>query len=245
MNKRILISITLIISLFSLHAQSLKLMTEQNAPFSFTKAGNPEGIAIDLLEEMLKEAGRSESVQNAEYLPWARSYNIIQSTPETVLFPMARTGAREDLFQWVGPIYALQIGLLAKKSTSITIGSSSDFGKYTLGTVREGAPEQLLLGAGADESKLDRVASLEQNLKKLINNRIDALAFNIPSALYNLKLLGENPEDYEVVYVLKDLEIFYGFNKSISNTVIDSLQSAMDQVKKSGKYDQIVAEYLN
>jgi polar amino acid transport system substrate-binding protein len=244
MKKGITILVIFTLVLISVQAQELKLMTEQNAPFSFDNGSGPQGIAIDLLDEVLKRAGRSEDVDNAEYLPWARAYNKIQQESGTVLFPMARTDSRESLFKWVGPIYGLKIGIIAKKSANVSISGTSDFSRYIIGTIREGAPEQMLIEAGADVSSLDRGANLNQGLLKLKNNRIQAFAFNVPAALYNLKEMGEDPADYEVVYTLKDLEIYYAFNKSTSNSIISQLQSAIDSVRSSGKYDQIVNNYL-
>lgn len=239
-----IIIILMFIVTFTVTSQEIKLLTEENAPFSYSDTNGANGIAIEILDSMFKKLNRKESVINSEYLPWARSYQVVQNTPNTVLFPMARTAEREDLFKWVGPIYELQIGVLAKKANNVKINSSSDFIKYTIGTVREGAPEQLLVKEGAEISKLDRGANLEQNLKKLINGRIDCISFNIPSALYNLKEMGENIADYELVYELKKLELFYAFEKSTTNNTIMPLQNALDDLKTSGDYDKIVSKHL-
>jgi len=51
----------------------------------------------------------------------------------------------------------------------------------------DGAPEQLLLKAGASEGDLDRGSSLDANLKKLMADRIYIIAFNIPADFYNFK----------------------------------------------------------
>ncbi len=234
-----------LIGLSFMTAQNLRIMTEENAPFNFTSGSSYKGIAVDLLEIMLKDSGRSETIGNIEILPWARSYQEVQDKPNTLLFSMGRTESREDLFKWVGPIYSLQIGLIAKKDKNVKIGTMSDLKKYSTGTVRDGAPEQLLLKAGAKEGDLDRGSSLDANLKKLIAGRIDIVAFNVPAALYNLKKLGADLSNYEVVYVLKDLDLYYAFHSFTSAAILNSLQKALDKVKQSGEYDSIVAEYLN
>jgi len=95
-------------------AQNLRIMTEENAPFNFTSGSSYEGIAVDLLEIMLKDSGRSEIIGNIEILPWARSYQEVQDKPNTLLFSMGRTEFRENLFKWVGPIYSLQTGIILK-----------------------------------------------------------------------------------------------------------------------------------
>ena len=81
---------------------------------------------------------------------------------------------REKLFKWVGPITDLTMGLVGLKTNSIKLQSIEDADKYRIGTIRDGAPEQLVLAAGIEESNLERIASPEANIKKLHAGRIHA-----------------------------------------------------------------------
>lgn len=223
-----------------LFAQDFNILTEENAPFNFSTDGNVKGIAVDLLIEILDGTKGTD----IKVVPWARAYQEAQNKPGTLLFSMGRTESRENLFKWVGPIYHLQLGLIAKKSNGINISSADDFNKYNIGTVRESAPEQLLLKDGASEDNLDRTASLESNLKKLLAGRVDAIAFNIPSALYNLKKMGANLDDYEVIYVLKNLDLYYAFHKDTDDSFINKSQLSLEKLKENGRYDELISIYL-
>ena len=244
MKKKIISAIIIVTSFTLLAAEDFRLLSEQNPPFSFLNKTDVQGMAVELLDEILKNTGRRESIENIEYLPWARSYKIIQENPGTILFPMAKTAVREKLFKWVGPIYNLQIGIIARKDSDITINSIEDLEHYIVGTVRDGAPEQLLLDAGTNINNLERVTSIELNLKKLVFGRINMLAYNVPSALYNLKLMGEDLNNYEVVYIIKELGLYYGFHISTDPLIIELLQKALDNQKETGGYDRITAKYF-
>lgn len=222
----------------------LTLLTEENAPFNFTDGRAVRGIAVDLLAAALREAGRPEGLADIQVVPWARAYDAAQAQPGTVLFSMARTQEREGLFAWVGPIYKAQIGLVARASRNIRIGGPADLAGYTIATVRDGAPEQLLVKAGVPERALDRGNGIEANLRKLLAGRVDMVAFNVPAIRYNLARLGADPADFPVVFVLKELDLHYAFHRGTDPALLRSIQGALDRVKASGAYEAIVRRYL-
>lgn len=242
--KSLIIIFTIFIASMSSYSQSLSIFTEENAPFNFTKGGKMTGISTEILDATLKDAGMNIPTSKFKVIPWARAYDKVQANKNHVLFSMARTAQREKMFQWVGPIYKLQIGLLAKKGNKISIKSKADLKKYKIGTVIDGAPEQLLLKEGVDKSKLERVSKQDINVKKLKAGRIDMLAFNIPATLYSLEKIGEKSSDYEVVYVLKEVDLYYGLNKNTDKAVVAKLQASFDKLKKSGKTDKIIKKYI-
>ena len=222
----------------------IALLTEENAPFNFTDDGAVKGIAVDLILAAMKGAGREASPADIQVVPWARAYDAVQSQPGTMLFSMARTQERERLFAWVGPIYKAQIGLVARRSRNIRVSSPSELSAYAIATVRDGAPEQLLVKAGVPEKALDRGNGIEANLKKLLAGRVDMVAFNIPAVMYNLMRLGEDPSEFAVVYVLRELDLHYAFHTATDPALLKDVQGALDRIRSSGDYESIVRRYL-
>jgi polar amino acid transport system substrate-binding protein len=220
------------------------MLTEENAPFNFTEDGALKGIAVDLIVAAMKDASSEVSPAEIQVVPWARGYDAARNQPGTMLFSMARTQERESLFSWVGPIYKAQIGLVAPKSRNIRINSPAELSAYAVATVRDGAPEQLLVKAGVPEKALDRGNGIEANLRKLLDARVDMVAFNIPAVMYNLARMGEDPSNYSVVYVLKELDLHYAFHRTTDPALLKAVQDALDRVRSSGGYDAIVRRYL-
>ncbi len=230
-------------------AEKIQYMTEQNPPYNFEKEGKATGIAVDLLLEMGKQTGHPVTIDAIQVVPWPRGYRTLEKTAGTALFSMARTEQREELFKWVGPIIDLTIGLVAPKSKKLKIKSIDDLTGLRIGTIRDGAPEQLLIKAGFDADKLDRVPKPEQNIKKLVADRIDVLAFNTDSTRYTMKSMGVNPDEYETVYVLKKVQLFFAYNKETDDAFIELMNVKLAGLKKvdatgTSFYDRLVSSYL-
>jgi polar amino acid transport system substrate-binding protein len=230
-------------------SQPLEVMTEELPPFNFTQNGAIEGITADTLLYILEKAGNPIDRSTIKVMPWPRAYEAVQQKPGTVLFSMARTEQRENMFKWVGPIYEAKIGLIGAKSKNIKIESAADLNNYRIGTIREGAPEQLLVSAGGDITKFDRDTRPELQVKKLNADRIDLFSFNLPTAQYLMKAEGMNPGDYDTVYTLKVAQLHIAFHKDTDDALIAKLQKALEEMKTPdadgmSKFDRVVEKYL-
>lgn len=229
--------------------EKIHFMIEENPPYNFWEEGEIKGIAVDLLTAITKDSEFPISADKIEMIPWARGYKNVQTSPATCLFSMARTKQREKQFKWVGPIIEITIGLVASKNKNITINSIADLASYRIGAIRDGAPEQLLIAAGYPANKIERVTKPEQNIKKLTRDRIDLLAFNTDSTRYTMKRMGLDPADYETVFPLKDISLYYAFNNETDDTIINEYNDALNQLKKTDThgncpYDKILSIYL-
>lgn len=229
--------------------QTFDVMTEELPPFNFTNNDAVEGITADTLIYIFEKAGNPLERSAIKVMPWPRAYDAVQNQPGTILFSMARTEEREQMFQWVGPIYKAKIGLIGAKSKNIKINSSADFSKYRIGTIREGAPEQLLIKAGGDVTKFNRDTRADLQVKKLNAGRIDLFSFNLPTAQYLMKTQGLNPADYDSVYDLKVPELHIAFHKDTDSAFVAKVQKALDEMKIPGsdgksEFDRVVDKYL-
>jgi polar amino acid transport system substrate-binding protein len=227
----------------------IQYMIEQNPPYNFQNNGSIQGIAVDLLIELSKNTSQVVTVEDIELLPWPRAYKTVQHTPETCLFSMGWTEERSSTFKWVGPIFELSIGLIADKKKNITVSSIDDLKTLRVGTIRDGAPEQLLIQAGMPAKTLERVTKPEQNIKKLAIDRLDLLAFNTDSTRYTMLQLGMDANDYETVFILKTIKLYYAFNHNTDDNIITEMNQALDQLKirdsqGNSPYDDIVSSYL-
>ncbi len=228
----------------------LLVMTEELPPFNFSRDGAVVGISADFVRLVFQEANYPLAADDIKMLPWARAYQIIKEQPNTVLFSMARTAEREQLFQWVGPLTQITIGLLAEKVRRIRVESSADLANYRIGTVRDGAPEQLLVQAGANIEQLDRVPTPEMNIRKLQSGRIDLFPFNVQTAQYLMLENGFDPNDFETVYILRQPMLYIALHRDVEPQLVTNLQQALDRLKRPGTngkspYDTIVENYLD
>ncbi len=228
---------------------SLRVMTEELPPFNFMKDGQVVGISTEIVQAIFRQVGCPMEQGKVQMYPWTRAYHEVQHSPNTALYSMARTPGREQLFKWVGPIADVTIGVIAKKNRGIKITTIEDFKQYQIGTVRDGAPEQLLIRSGVNVEQLSRLAFPEMNVRKLQTDRIDLFVFNVQTTRYLMLTLGIDPEKYETVYSLKKMDLYIGLHKDTDALLVAALQHALDQMKQpvgdeKSKFEQIVEKYL-
>jgi len=106
---------------------------------------------------------------------------MVQNVPGSLLFSTARTSQREKLFKWVGPITDLTIGLVSLKTKNIKLQSIKDADKYRIGTIRDGSPEQLVLEAGIQESKVDPIVKTKFLKNKVVSPKGSVVFLIFPS----------------------------------------------------------------
>jgi polar amino acid transport system substrate-binding protein len=219
-------------------------MTEQYPPYNQMNDNKIQGIAVDVLAAMLKRAKSNLTRENIEMLPWARGYKRVQNEPNTSLFSTTRTEERESLFKWVGPIAPNIVGLIARKDKNIKIASVQDMKKYQIGVIRDDVGEQILVKAGISIDTLERVADTKQNIKKLNRGRIDLIAYGVNVALWEIKSMGLNPEEFETVYSLSSGQLYFAFHIDTENSIIQKLQNVLDELKSDGEYQKIMDQYV-
>jgi polar amino acid transport system substrate-binding protein len=225
---------------------ALTLITEDYPPFNFERNGNRQGIAVDLLMEMLELTGSKKSRADIRVWPWARGYETALKEKDIVLFSTTRTEPRENLFKWVGPIMPSRIVLIARKKNGIRLASVEELGRsgYRIGVVREDVGEKLLDKVDGVRDKVVLLNSGISVAKMLQANRVDLWAYDIQVAMWNLKELGYDPAEYEEVFTLAQTHSYYfALSKKTDDKVVSMLQSALDQIKSRGRLNEIVARY--
>jgi polar amino acid transport system substrate-binding protein len=215
--------------------EGLVFLTENYAPYNYNKDGKAQGIVVDVLLEMFRQTGSTKGLKDIKVLPWARGYKLAQEKKGTVLFSTARTESRKNMFKWVGPILVSEHSVIAKKDRKIRIQSEKDFDKFKIGAVREDAGELMLHARGVDKKSIYRTNSSKSTARMLAAGRIDLWAYGARVALLNLEKLGHDPNDYEVVFVLKESPLYFAVQKDTDDQLVGRLQAALDQALAARK----------
>lgn len=245
----IIVAIAVAAAALPAHSQTiddLTFITEDYPPFNFERDGRRQGIAVDLLAEMLALTGSKKTRDDIKVWPWARGYETAQKEKNTLLFSTTRTEAREHLFKWVGPIIQSRIVLVAKKKHAIRLATTADLDKanYKVGVVRDDIGEQLLARMGLGKERMVLANSGASLAKMLQAERINLWAYGAPVIMWNLKELGFPADEYEEVYTLSESQhYYYALNKDTDDRIVARLQAALEQVKANGTFNKIVARY--
>lgn len=223
-------------------AADLIYITEDYRPYSYEENDKLKGIAVDLLKLMWREMGYPN--QPVRLYPWARGYNTILTTPNSVLFAMSRTQARENQFKWVCSINMNRHVLISRKDRNIKINTLDDAKRYTIGMVRDDASGQLLVNAGFDPNRLHKVSRLIQNIKMLNVNRIDMFAYGEKTARDVIKNNGLRIEEYETVFVISEEKACYAFHIDTPDQLIHQFQKALDAITITPAYQILLDQYF-
>ncbi len=127
------------------------------------------------------------------------------------------------------------------------IDSVDDIRRYRVGVVIDDVGEQLLFKMGFRAAQLDRVSGsnvTRLSINKLNRGRIDVWSYEQNVAMWEIRKMGFDPNDYEVVYVLDEGQIFYAFHKDTPGALIARIQKALDALKREGRYREILDRYL-
>ena len=222
----------------------LVLLTANFPPYNMAKNGknfaqgdNINGIATDIVREMFQRAGLTYSLTLR--FPWERVYKLALENPGYGAFVMARLPDRERLFKWVGPIGPDDWILLAKADSKITLDTLNDARKYKIGAYKGDAIAETLTKQGL---KPVVVLRDQDNAKKLLNGQIDLWATGDPAGRYLARQDGVT--GLKTVLRFNSAELYLALNKDVSDDVVNKLQTALDQLRKEGVVDEIMARYL-
>lgn len=225
---------------FNATAGSFTIMTEEYPPFNYTENGKLTGLSAEVMTELLERMGHTD---NTKVLPWSRSYNLIQTKEDCILYSMTRTEQRESLFKWVGPVASNKWVFFAKKGSNIRINSLDDARKVKkIGTYKDDAAELFLKEQGF--TNIESVLNDLLNVKKLAAGRIDLWIVGELQGLHKAKSSVGGAGDLEKVFDVKDTQLYIAFSKSTPESVIAQWQAALDDIKEEGLYDEILKKYM-
>jgi len=246
--KNILYSILIGSCLYGDTVDNISMFTEIYPPYNMKEDGKLTGVSVEILDALLKQLNSEQTIKDVVLTNWSRAYSLALKNNNTMVFSTTRTESREPLFKWVGPIVQTKVGAIALKDKHIVINSVKDFNNYKIGAVLKDVGESTLAELGVNSQQVQSVSGenvINLSFLKLQNNRIDIFAYETNAAFENAKKLGFDINKYEIIYTLKEGELYFAFNKNTDDTIIQKWQKALDTIKENGIYDKILLKYTH
>lgn len=235
-----------IIFIFPVYAQSLRIVTEEFPPYNYTEGNKITGSSTEVVRATLKELKIEADI---EIYPWSRSYGLALKNKNTLIYSIGRNSTRENQFKWVGVIAApVHFYLFAlKKREDIQPRSLDDAKKYTIGTVLNDVREQYLKEKGF--THLESSSFYGENFDLLMKNKIDLWAMPELVAYYHVKKQRYPPNKIlKKAYHLDKLSTagyYMAFSKDSSEELVQKFRKALETIKENGTYQKILNKYLN
>lgn len=214
--------------------------TEQYPPYNFEENGEQKGASVEILRAVWERMG--ETAAPVRFMPWARAYRDIQEKPRLVLFSMARTPAREELFQWACPIDTVRFMLYALAESPVKMASLDDVEKYSVGVIRDDITD-ILLKPYAGRARIEAVGEMTLNMKKLDAGRIDLAAYSEEGFPEFLRKNNLSESDYRPVFPLADIPVCFAFSREADAAFVARFQAALTELNAEGRVGAILRAY--
>ena len=237
MKTLILVLMASCLALSAARAQPIHAVTEMTA-YSFLNQGKVVGSATEVVELSLKQAGLTD-YQFSLY-PWARSYDMALKEPNVLIYLIARTPAREQLFKWAGEIMKIQYHLYRLKGRDLVVRNLQDAKNFTIGVLRDDVRHQFLKEKGFTRL----VVSGQQSdlFKQLLNGQIDLIPLAEDDAASLCKEYKINCEGLDKVFTLDVLStgLYMAYSNLTPDTLVERTKVAFEKLKASGAIKNIM-----
>lgn len=221
--------------------QPLSIVTTDYAPYNYRFHGEGRGYSYELVQALLKQMSVDDPI---DFLPWARTFHLASSRPNTLVFSLARTEERESSFHWIGKLLPMQIFLYrASSRKDIVIKNLQDIEPYLIGGILQGAPTRWL---EANQFRVLNVSSdSTKNLRMLLNNRIDLLAIDPPSLSSELLKTGFELSQVKPVFYLEEasFDLYLALNGDSSDEIKRQFDAGWKKFEKSKKYQELIDNF--
>lgn len=249
--KQILsIIITLLLISVNAFASDIQFLTHSSdKQTKLDKIGELRGIKhagkrafyVEVIHEMMILMKVSRKIQQ---VPLARGLSMVQNENDYALFNLSQTPEREATVKWVGPIQIETDYFYEMKNAPTGIKTLEDAKKVkTIGVVRGGVHESTLLKNNFTNTY--DLTDYKQCFLMLKAGRINLTATTSDTISEKLKEADISPDEIQQTpVVLIKAGGYLVFSKNIPDKMIRQWQDAFEQVKKSGKYEQLYNLYL-
>lgn len=231
---------------YAVHAEEITIVTENYPPFHYERNGIVVGQGTETVQAVLDALNIKVHI---EVYPWARAYYMALSNKNTLIYGIARTPQRENLFKWIGVSSPVRYCLFSLTSRhDINVRSLEDAKQYTIGTVRDDIIEQYLVENGFQiRANIEPNSSYDANLKKLISQRVDLWGVVDLTAHYLVQSNQYPKNIIKEVYCLDELSTegaYMAFSKNTPDALVDRFRDALEKIKADGTYDRILSQYI-
>ena len=234
---------------FSTQIKAVTYLTENFPPFNYLEGSVIYGASVDVLMALFEKVGLNPNEIGLTLTEWSQAYQQALTQPNTMLFSMVRTPERENLFKWLGPIAPLKNCIISLKANPVVINSAADLQNYTIGVVSGYSDISILLDLGVSAANLVEAPGVPEMYHNLMTGVVDCIAYTEISHPLIVSSYGYNPDDFEIPFITKVVELFYAFNINTPIDLINYLQSLLDQLKLdktvtgSSVYEDIMNRY--
>jgi len=216
-------------------------------PMSYKENGHLEGISFILLDQIITRHKIPLDYQKSIPLPWLRAISHAKKGEIDIILGLEKSNDYDDFFTYSSlPLFESAYNVFYLK-TRYPKASINRFMNLRGGITRNFSVDRLA-SKGLKFTKLELVDTLEQNIKKLIHNRIH---FFIAPALSTADYLVKNfPEAAKkIVFISSPVVVtkhYVAISKesSLDASIMKQLDNAIISMHKKGNMELLIGEQI-
>lgn len=242
MNLKYPVAVLLLLGSLSAHlsAAELRLYTEDYRPFSYLQDGKPSGMAVAVIEALIRRTGETAHI---ELVPWTRGYHQVRHQADSALFSTVRTVQREAEFQWVGPIARGYTRFYTLKDAGLRVASLDDVRQ--LGTLA--IPKQWYSYELLREQNLQNlygVSTPQDMLRMFRHGRVKLLLANTLTLDGMLAEQGMHAGQLQAQFDLMPNDSYIAFSLRTDAARVARWQSALQDMRYDGSLERIYRHWF-
>lgn len=242
MNLKYPVAVLLLLGSLSAHlsAADLRLYTEDYRPFSYLQDGKPSGMAVAVIEALIRRTGETAHI---ELVPWTRGYHQVRHQADSALFSTVRTVQREAEFQWVGPIARGHTRFYTLKDAGLRVASLDDVRQ--LGTLA--IPKQWYSYELLREQNLQNlygVSTPQDMLRMFRHGRVKLLLANTLTLDGMLAEQGMHAGQLQAQFDLMPNDSYIAFSLHTDAARVARWQSALQDMRHDGSLERIYRHWF-
>lgn len=218
----------------------LTIVSEEYAPLNYTEEGNFTGQVTEVVKALLTITHTDATL---DVIPWEEGYERVLTEPNTALFTTVMTPERKAHLQWVGPVTALDTNFYALKGSGIVIKTLQDAKKVpSIAAVRGHYTEEMLKEEGF--ANLISCQDDQAALQKLYNGEVQLYISSNIAMPALLQSAGAATEEVENLFTVSTDLAYIAFSPNTSSALVAQWQTALDEMKRDGRFDTIYAKWM-
>ena len=128
--------------------------------------------------------------------------------------------------------------LVGRKGSGIRVATIDDAKEVKrIGTLRDDTRHELLESLGF--TNLEPVSDEQKNARKLHMGRIDLWAYKKPGMKTVCRLAGIDPDEFEEVYHLREIDVSIAFSLKTADSVVAKWGTAFEEMQADGTIARI------
>lgn len=223
-----------------LHSERLEItvVTENFRPYNYQDEGDSlVGPSVEMVRELLTRCGYGDVTINV--YPWARAYAEAQRGKNVLIFSMVKTPERDSLFNWVGEVATITMGVFRlRKNSHLKLSSLDDLVNYSITTFIDSPFDNYFSQRGITIKH--RVGDYQLLTRILVEGRVDFVPASIEGFLTSAESFGYPRDLFEVALLIPDLNkgLWVAFSKDSDEELVAQFQKEFEKMQSEALLKQ-------